>query len=58
MQHEILNKVKRHAAGSVVGVHHFVPAEWRVHMRVTSDDLRPQPRELLVGTPSLGWAGR
>ena len=58
MQHEILDKVKRHAAGGVVGVDHLVPAERRVRLRITADDLRPQPLEPVVGSPSRGWAGR
>ena len=54
MQHEILDKVKRHAAGGVVGVDHLVLSERRVRVRITAYDLRPQPRELLVGTPTRG----
>ena len=58
VQHEILDKVKRHAAGGVVGVDHLVLSERRVRVRITAYDLRPQPRELLVGTPTCGGPGR
>ena len=39
VQHEILEKVEWLATGSVVGIHHLVSVERRVHVCVTSNDL-------------------